>query len=330
MDLRQLRQFTVLAEEGSFSLAAQRLCMAQPPLSVAIRKLEDEIGAALFVRGARGVRLTAAGQAALTVARRCLAAAEQLQPTAQAAEAGNTGQLRIGFGGSMTVRLVPRLVRRFRERFPGVRLDLSEGTNQELLARVEAGTLDIGMVRTPTTRAPDQHFQSVEEDRFCLALPRGHALAAKAAVRLEALENLPFITYQPSPVGGLYEAVNRILQRAGIAPRIAQQAIQVQTVLGLVASGLGVALVPAANTPYHRSSGAVFRPIANLPPNSGIGIALAFQQRNTNPALPRFLESALAWRASQKEAGEIQVPVTGASDAERRTRALRFNGASDF
>lgn len=292
MELRQLRQFVVLAEEGSFSIAAQRLHMAQPPLSVAIRKLEEEIGMPLFVRGSRGVRLTAAGEAALAAARRSLEAASQMQSAALQADAGDAGRLRIGFSGSVTVRLLPRLVQAFSQRCPAVHLSLSEGTNLELLSRVEAGELDLGLVRLPTSRPPDLRFQQVEEDRFCLALPKGHALARKPSILLAQLEDQPFIAYAPSPVGGLHAAVSLVLQSAGVAPRVTQEAVQVQTVLGLVASGLGVALVPAANTAYQRSSGAVFRPIADLPPGAMIGIALAYHSLSKNPALRRFMEVA--------------------------------------
>lgn len=290
MELRQLRQFVVLAEEGSFSIAAQRLHMSQPPLSVAIRKLEEEIGLPLFIRGSRGVRLTAAGDATLSMARRCLDAASQIKSSAQHAEAGDTGQLRIGFSGSVTVRLLPRLVQAFGQRYPAVQLDLSEGTNLELLTRVASGELDVGFVRLPTSRPSELRFKKVEEDRLCLAMPKGHALSRKPVIMLAMLEGLPFIDYVPSPVGGLHAAVNVVLQRAGVAPRITQMAVQVQTVLGLVASGLGVALVPTANTPYQRSSGAVFRPIFDLPDDARIGIALAYHSRSENPALGRFLD----------------------------------------
>jgi DNA-binding transcriptional LysR family regulator len=298
MDLKQLRQFTVLAEEGSFSTAANRLCMAQPPLSVAIRKLEEEIGVLLFVRGPRGVRLTAAGEAALEVARRCLGEAAQIKAVAKSAEAGDIGHLSIGFIGSVTVRLLPRLVQAYRKRRPGVHLDLSEGTNLELLSRVEAGTLDLALVRLPTDRPADLYFQQIEEDHFCLALPRDHALASRSEIHLGELEGQPFIAYTPSPVGGLHAAASLVLQRGRVAPRVTQEAVQVQTVLGLVASGLGVALVPAANTAYQRSSGAVFRPIAGLPKDTCIGIALAIHSRNDNPALKRFMDIAAQQRFS--------------------------------
>ncbi|MDF3833232.1 LysR family transcriptional regulator [Cupriavidus basilensis] len=290
MELRQLRQFVVLAEELSFSAAAQRLFMAQPALSVAIRKLEEEIETPLFLRGSRGVRLTPAGEAALEATRRCLNSAGGIKEAARLAAAGELGTLRIGFSGSVTLRLLPGLVQTFSRRYPDVKLELREGTNLELLTLVEAGTLDLGFVRVPASRPPDLRFQLVEEDCLCLALPRSHALAKKASIPLAALEGQPFIGYAPSPVGGLHSAVNLVLQRAGVAPRITQEAVQVQTALGLVASGLGVAMVPAANTPYQRSSGAVFRPIADLPADARIGIALAHHSRNDSPVMQRFLE----------------------------------------
>ena len=298
MELRQLRQFVALAEEGNFSVAARRLHMAQPPLSVAIRKLEEEIGLPLFVRGSRGVRLTAAGEAALRNARQCLDLASEIKVAAHQAEAGEAGLLRIGFSGSVTVRILPELVLAFGRRYPAVRLELREGTNMELLTLVETRALDLGFVRLPTSRPPDLRFQLVEEDVFCLALPRGHVLARKQTIPLAALEGQPLIGYAPSPVGGLHAAVNLLLQRAGVAPCIAQEVVQVQTALGLVASGLGMALVPAANTPFQKSSGAVFRPIANLPADARIGIALAYHGASENPAIRRFLEVA-----SQRQAG---------------------------
>ena len=304
MELKQLRQFVVLAEERSFSAAALRLFIAQPALSVAIRKLEEEIEAQLFTRGSRGVRLTAAGDAVLKAARRCLESAQGIKEVARAATAGESGTLHIGVSGSVTVRLLPALIRAFSPQYPEVRLELREGTNFELLSMVEAGTLDLGFVRIPVNRPPDLKFQLAEEDRLCLALPPGHALAKRSAIPLAELEGLPFIGYAPSPVGGLHTAVSHVLQRAGVAPRITQEAVQVQTALGLVASGLGIAMVPATNTPFQRSSGAVFRPIADLPTDARIGIALAYHIRNENPVLHRFLQvSERQRRTAPKQEG---------------------------
>src|SRR5687768_3402859 len=139
MELRQLRQFVAVAEARNFRRAAEQLHMAQPPLSVAIRKLEEEVGTALFVRQPRGVVLTAAGVAALSVAQQCMASADALRDAALSAAGGESGVLRVGFVGSATYSLMPKLLPAFRSRYPDVELVLRESTNLELLALVEGG-----------------------------------------------------------------------------------------------------------------------------------------------------------------------------------------------
>lgn len=295
MELRQLKQFVAVAELGSFRLAAERLHMAQPPLSVAIRKLEEELGHVMFVRTSRGTSLTVAGEAILRAARTCLHAAADIKEQAELASSGLSGTLKIGFSGSVAVRILPAIVRSFREQYPQIRLELREETNAGMLAQVESDALDAVFVRLPTTRPHDMLFRVVEDDRFCLAVPRRHSLVKQRSISLSALEGQPFIGYASSPVGGLHAAVARVLQRAGVAPRITQETVQVQTALGLVASGLGVAMVPAANTPYQRLLGAVFRPIADLPPDCGIGIALFYRRSNDSPVLARFVDVASAY-----------------------------------
>ena len=293
MELRQLRQFVAVAETQSFRRAAERLCMAQPPLSVAIRKLEQEIGIALFARSSRGVRLTAPGEAALEAARKCLHESEEVASVAKAVASGEAGRLRIGFIGSVSFGLMPRLVQSFGRRYPNVRLHLREATNRELLSWVEDQTIDIGFVRVPTARPASVQFQLIQKDVFCAALPAQHPLARKKSVSLKELGMQPFIGYTPSRVGGLNAAVAQIFEQAGITPSVAQEAVQVQTVIGLVESGLGVALVPSINAP-HASRRVAFRPIRNLPANPAIGIALAYHAKAESLVARRFRESAEA------------------------------------
>jgi DNA-binding transcriptional LysR family regulator len=291
MDLRQLRQFVTVAETQSLRRAAERLFMAQPPLSVAMRKMEEEIGVTLFERSAKGVRLTAAGESALAAARKCLAGAEEVVQVARAAAGGESGRLSLGFSGSVTFGLLPRVVQAFAHRYPGVRLDLQEMTNQQSLALVQAQQLDLAFVRIPTTRPPGVEFKVMETDVFCVALPPSHPLAKRPTLALRELEAQDFIGYTPSPVGGLHAASSALLQKAGVAPRLAQQAIQVATVLGLVGSGLGIALVPAANVRYYAAN-VVYRRVRDLPADFSIGIALAHRPDSTNPATRHFVASA--------------------------------------
>jgi len=287
MELRQLRQFVIVAETLSFRRAAERLCMAQPPLSVAIRKLEEEIGVALFERTSRGVRLTAAGHAAYEIAQKCLRNADELTSAARAAAKGEAGRLRIGFIGSVTIGLMPRLIRAFSERYPNVKLELHEATNAEAVSAVDGGTLDIAFVRVPTARPPSVKFQQIESDIFCIALPAGHRLASRKSLRLKDLADEPFVGYAPSRAGGLHAAVTQLLQRAGVSPTVAQEGVQVQTLIGLVEGGLGLALVPAV-TAAHAPARVAFRPIRDLPRDAVIGIALAYHATDESMVARRF------------------------------------------
>lgn len=289
MELRQLRQFVTLAETLNFRRAAEVLHMAQPPLSVAIKKLEEEVGARLFERKARGVALTTAGEAALLAARRCLAQAEQLGTSARSAAGGESGLLRVGFVGSATYALMPRMIPRFRIQYPHVELVLREGNNLELLAMIEADQIDIGLVRYPTASASDLQFQVVERDVFCAVLPGDHPLARKRRLTLRDLAREPFIDYASTRIPGLHAMVNLAFQQAGHSPHVAQEATQVQTVISLVQSGLGVALVPSVASRM-APKGLVFRPVAGLPASAGIALAMAWHPESQSMTARRFRE----------------------------------------
>ena len=293
MELRQLRQFVAVADTLNFRRAALLLHMAQPPLSVAIRKLEEEAGAPLFDRLPRGVRLTAAGDAALKSARQCLAHAEELGLAARSAAGGERGLLRVGFVGSATYSLMPRLLPLFRARYPQVELVLRESTNLEMLTLIEAGQLDVGLVRYPTASPSRLTFEVVERDVFCAVMPVGHPLAARKKVSLRALAKEPLIDYASTKVPGLHAMVMIAFQQAGCTPQVAQEATQVQTVVSLVESGLGVALVPSV-TMRLASKNVVFRPIDGLPESAAISLAMAFHSENDNAVVPRFRELAAA------------------------------------
>jgi len=293
MELRQLQQFIAVAEALNFRRAAERLHMAQPPLSVAIRKLEEEVGARLFERRPRGVALTAAGDAALGVAHRCLNEAAALRSAAQAAACGESGLLRVGFVGSATYALMPRLLPAFRGRYPQVELVLRESTNLELLALVDRGELDIGLVRYPTGSASDLRFEIVEHDVFCAVLPAAHALSKKKRLTLAMLAREPFIDYASTRVPGLHAIVMLAFQQAGLSPRVSQEATQVQTVISLVQSGMGVALVPSVSARL-AARDVVFRPVSDLPASAAIALAMTSRVDGHNAAAQRFRELALA------------------------------------
>lgn len=291
LDLKRLRQFVVLAETLNFRRAAERLHMAQPPLSVAIQKLENELGARLLERGGTGgVWLTPAGQAALEEARRLLFHNTQLLASVRATTMGTGGRLRVGFVGSTTHGVLQRIVRQFRAEFPAVELILKEATSVRIAERVDHGELDVGLVRTPLMVSAQAQLTPLLTERFVAALPLGNSLANKPDLRLEELSGESFVFYARGDAAGLQAMAMLACQQAGFLPRITQEATQVQTVLSLVESGLGVALVPSImqNSPNPRVA---YRTITDISPAAVIGLALILPDM-PNPAAPNFRQIA--------------------------------------
>ncbi|CAG9179408.1 LysR family transcriptional regulator [Cupriavidus respiraculi] len=292
MDLRQLQQFVMLAETGNFHRAAERLHMAQPPLSISIRKLEAELGTPLFERTSRGVRLTQAGQAALQDARRALFHAAQARAAVAAAAQGERGALRIGFIGSATYALLPKLIPAFRAAYPGIELVLNESTTASILDRLEKRQLDAGLVRFPVLGSGDFVLTPLENDVFVAAVPADspHARAGDT-IALHDLAQEPFIMHPATEVPNQRAVAMMLCQQAGFVPRVAQQAVQVQTIVSLVESGLGVALVPGV-TARHTNSRVRFLALSSPRPLPRIGIALATRTDAEDPHVARLLRVA--------------------------------------
>lgn len=248
MDLRQLRYFNALAETLNFHRAAERLHISQPPLTVAIRKLEEELGVALFERDPRGVRLTTAGLAAVTPAREALAAAEKVREAVRQGAAGLRGRLSIGFIGSAIGELMPRIVSPFRHAYPEVELALEEMNSVEIVRAIAGRRLDIGLVRLPVMDSAPVSIDVIETDELVAVLPASDVLARRKTLDLGALADRSFIIY--SPVSVLHATIRLACHRAGFTPRVAQEAVQVQTILSLVEAGLGVALIPGRSARF--------------------------------------------------------------------------------
>ncbi len=243
MELRQLRYFVTLAEARNFHRAAERLHISQPPLTVAIRKLEEELGTALFVRGSRGVTLTPAGRAALDVAHATLTQADRFREVVREGADGERGRLRVGFVGSATFELLPRIIPQYRRLYPLVELVLEEATTVEIGRKLGTGGLDVGLVRLPLLEVAPIAVEVVDRDDLHAALPESSRLAQADSVALEALANEPFVLQ--SRVSAMHSITLSACQRAGFIPLVAQEAVQLNAVLALVRSGLGVALVPS-------------------------------------------------------------------------------------
>lgn len=261
IELRHLRYFSVLAEELHFGRAARRLAISQPPLSVAIRQLEDDVGARLFERNSKEVRLTPAGQALRESTRQLLAQAEEAVLEARAVGAGAAGRLRIGFVGAMLYRGLPQALRAFQAAHPVVRVTLAELNSGDQIAELMHDRLDLGFVHTHRMPAELDRRLLVSEP-FVACLPARHRLARQRALAPADLRGQPFVLFARSASPDYHERVLSICGEAGFLPEVRHEARHWLAVVSLVSQGLGVALVPDA---LRRSTlrGAVFRPLAS-------------------------------------------------------------------
>jgi DNA-binding transcriptional LysR family regulator len=243
MELRHLRYFIAVAETGSLSRAAEKLFIAQPPLSVQIRQLEDELGAALFMRHPKGVRLTAAGEALLPEARHLVQRAERLRDLVAPGQGG--GSLVLGFVPSAAGTVIPSLVRTLRERLPALALELVEAISSEQVEALVAGRIDLGLARAPV-RHPRLHVACQMPDPFCLASAADEAALQPGAVDLRAYAERDFVSFTRHRGPAYFDQSIHLCTQAGFSPRIRYEASTVHGVLDLVGAGLGVALVPAS------------------------------------------------------------------------------------
>jgi DNA-binding transcriptional LysR family regulator len=288
--LRQFQQFLAVAETMSFRRAAKRLHMAQPPLTAAIRQLEEEIGVRLFERTNRINKLTAPGEVLRDEARRAIVQAERAVALTRRAGGGVIGSLRIGFVASAVRQSLPRLVAEFRETHPAVMLELEEATTARQLAALLEDRLDVGIVVLPLTPAPDISVHVLAKSSLMAAIPACHPLAddSESSIDLAALGHEPWILFPASEGPGLYSTILRACAEAGFAPQIAQRAIQMETIVGLVAAGLGVALVPSLFSESPRE-GVLFRELAGAGSPVPYEVALAWRKDDKTPVLREFI-----------------------------------------
>jgi DNA-binding transcriptional LysR family regulator len=275
MDLRHLRYFIAVAEEAHITRAAERLGMQQPPLSQQIKAMERELGVQLFRRKPRGVELTEAGRALLEDARAILSRLQRALETTRRTGRGEQGRLCVGIAPTASFHpFVPRVIRSFREAFPLVSLTLEEGLSNDVRERFAHDQMDVAFVRTTTIHADDIVVSSLLEEVMIVALPSLHAMAGVrgTALPLKRLADDPFILYGP-PGTGLYDETVGACRAAGFSPRIGQQAPRITSTLGLVAAGLGIALVPESVQNINMD-GVVYRRVKGTPqPKAVLGLA---------------------------------------------------------
>src|SRR5262245_12437621 len=262
MELRHLRYFLAVAEEGHVTRAAERLGIQQPPLSNQIRALERELDVLLFRRKPRGVELTDAGRALLADARSILAHVDHAFAATRRTARGEEGRIAIGFTSSAPFHpFVPRVLRAFRDTYPLVSLALEEAGTSEMVAALRSDRLDAAFIRSPVADPGGLAVVGVLEEEMLAVVPTGHALAAsKAPLSLSALAGETFILYR-RPVGaGLHDTIIAACHAAGFTPNVRQEAPRITSTLNLVAAALGVSIVPASLQRLHME-GVVFRRI---------------------------------------------------------------------
>ena len=288
MELRSLRYFVMLAEELHFGRAARRLAITQPPLSIAIRNLENELDVQLLVRDRRRVALTEPGRAFLAQARVVLARASDAIETVRAASRGEAGRLAIGFMSASIYTVLPLTLREFASSHPGVRLELRELTLPQQFAALEKGDIHVGFIRPQPMEAEFSSAVLLQEP-LVAALPSGHPLTRNRRVRAQTLAREPFVMFQRSPGLVLHDIVLKFCLQQGFSPHVVQEASQTHAVIGLVSAGIGVALVPSSAQEI-RLRGVELRPLAERTPQ--VGTALAWRSDDDSPALRAFIATA--------------------------------------
>jgi DNA-binding transcriptional LysR family regulator len=288
IELRLWRQFAAVADTLHFGQAAVRLHMTQPPLTQAIAQLERTLGVRLFDRTKRSVQLTSAGAALLPTVLDLLARAQALPAQARAAAQGEVGRLRLGFVSTVGFALLPQWVRGFRAQYPNVQLDLLEATGDVQLQGLERGELDAGfMLHAPGFAPVGLSRCLITQEPLVLAMPEQHAMAAQSTLRLADVLADPLVIFPRRIAPSLYDSIFALYHGAGFLPAVAQEAIQMQTIVNLVSAGLGVAWVPDSVRQFQRS-GVVYREVQALAKGAG-GLA---------DAMPRC-ETSLVWAAQQ-------------------------------
>jgi DNA-binding transcriptional LysR family regulator len=290
MELRHLRYFLAVADAANFTKAAEVLGIGQPPLSQQVKALEDELGVQLFIRTARGAELTLPGRVFAEEARRVIDDAQRAARAAQRAARGETGHLRVGFTGTAAFNeKVSGLIRRFREAYPDAELTLQEATSGLLIDGLEAGQLDVAIVRPVRRVSEGIQLRQWHDEPMLVALPVAHPLATRKRIALGDLANEPFVQVPRTAGGTLFDDIIAACAVAGFEPRLAQAAPQMASAVTLVSAGIGISLMPKCITQV-RVAGVVYRPLVAR----GLRARLLLASRRDDPSavVRNFLELA--------------------------------------
>jgi DNA-binding transcriptional LysR family regulator len=278
MELRQIRSFLSIAETLHFGRTAELIHISQPALSLQIRALEEEVGVRLFERNRRKTRLTAAGSAFRDDAAAALSQLGQAIRRARLAASGKLGLLRIGFVSTAGSEIVPNIVRQFRQLNPEVEFSLRNILTAEQVHMLETGSLDIGFLRVPIGDHSALDVVTVHREPFVLVVPSSHKLAKRKRVRLREVAGQDFVMYERTYAPGFHDLIFGILRDARIIPNVSQTAVEIPTLISLVASGMGISIMPASVVKHYVAS-VVACGILDRIPTAEIALAVSKQFR---------------------------------------------------
>ncbi|MET0520346.1 MAG: LysR substrate-binding domain-containing protein [Jiangellaceae bacterium] len=293
MDIEQLRSFLAVADELHFGRAAERLHVAQPPLSRTIKRLERELGTRLFDRNTRSVRLTSSGQALMDPAQEVLDALRRAETAVRSADHGEVGTVRIAFAGVSTHRLVARLARVVRSQRPGIQLELSsQNFAQPAMKRLLAGETDLALGRWDVVPA-EISAQVVMPDSLVLAVPDTHPLAGARRLSIGQLVSEGFVSLPPHEGSVLPDRLRRLAHANGFVAEVVQVAPDTQTALALVSAEVGCHLTLASVAENVTDPHVVFIPLNESTPSLDVHLRAAWRRADQNPALRAVLDELL-------------------------------------
>ena len=290
MELRHIRSFLSIAETLHFGRTAELIHISQPALSLQIRALEEEVGVRLFERNRRKTTLTAAGAAFRDDAAAALSQLEQATRRAKSAANGKLGLLRIGFVSTAGSEIVPDIVRQFRQLNPAVEFSLRNILTAEQVHMLETGSLDIGFLRVPIGEHSALDIVVVHREPFVLVVPSSHKLAKRKRVRLREVAGQDFVMYERTYAPGFHDLMVGILRDAGIVPNVTQTAVEIPTLLSLVASGMGITIMPASVVKHYVASVVACNILDRIPMTE---IGMAVRKGTRAPVVDNFRSFAL-------------------------------------
>ena len=285
IDLKSLYYFTVLAREKHFGMAAKKIGIEQPPLSIQMKKLEKLIGAELFDRKSRQIQLTAVGELLLPEAENLLEQSAQLTEKIKSAGRGESGILHIGFATSTIFSGLTTAIQKHKKLYPKVELRLQELSSAAQIEALRNGTIDIGLIREAGKQEGIVCHEIIQET-FIAVLSNQHPLARKAAIRFKELEREPFVHFPRTVAPALYDKVNTVFAKGGYYPNIVQEAYEWQTIVGLVEANMGVSICPASFQKL-KIGKVQYKPITDI--RTKTSISVCFREGNESKLITPFL-----------------------------------------